>query len=32
MARRPRLNFEANYFMDAYEAEIQCVRKQFEVV
>jgi hypothetical protein len=27
MARRPRLNLNANYFLDAYEAEINCVKK-----
>lgn len=31
MARRPRLNLNANYFNDAYEAEIQCLEKQFEL-
>jgi hypothetical protein len=29
MARRPRLNLQANYFVDAYDAEIQCLEKQF---
>ena len=32
MARRPRLNLDANYFVDAYDAEITCVKKQFELV
>jgi len=32
MARRPRLNLKANYFIDAYDAEIICLRKQFELV
>ena len=32
MARRPRLNTEANYFVDAYDAEITCLQKQFELV
>jgi len=27
MARRPRLNLNANYFLDAYDAEIQCLDK-----
>lgn len=27
MARRPRLNTEANYFVDAYDAEITCLQK-----
>lgn len=27
MARRPRLNLQANYFADAYKAEIACVEK-----
>jgi hypothetical protein len=31
MARRPRLNLKASYFQDAYSAEVECVRKQFEV-
>jgi hypothetical protein len=25
MARRPRLNLNANYFVDAYDAEIKCL-------
>jgi len=32
MARRPRFNLQANYLNDAYEAEILCLKKQFEVV
>ena len=32
MARRPRLNLNANYFIDAYDAEIECLTKQFELV
>ena len=32
MSRRPRLNLNANYFVDAYDAEIQCLQKQFELV
>ena len=32
MARRPRLNLQASYFMDAYEAEIECLEKQLELV
>lgn len=32
MARRPRLNLNANYFIDAYDAEIKCVKQQFELV
>jgi hypothetical protein len=32
MARRPRLNLNANYFKDAYVAEINCLEKQLEVV
>jgi hypothetical protein len=32
MARRPRLNLNANYFIDAYDAEITCVQKQFELM
>ena len=27
MARRPRLNLNANYFVDAYDAEINCLQK-----
>jgi len=27
MARRPRLNLNANYFIDAYDAEIMCLKK-----
>jgi hypothetical protein len=30
MARRPRLNLNANYFLDAYDAEINLLEKQFE--
>ena len=32
MARRPRLNLNAYYFKDAYEAEIKCLEKQLELV
>ncbi len=32
MARRPRLNLNANYFVDAYDAEIVCLQKQFELI
>ena len=32
MARRPRLNLQANYFTDAYEAEIALLQKQFELI
>jgi hypothetical protein len=32
MARRPRLNLNANYFNDAYDAEIKCLEKQFEQI
>lgn len=31
MARRPRLNLDANYFVDAYDSEITCLHKQFEL-
>jgi hypothetical protein len=31
MARRPRLNLQANYFVDAYTQEIECLKKQFEL-
>jgi hypothetical protein len=31
MARRPRLNMDANYFVDAYDSEIICLQKQFEL-
>lgn len=27
MARRPRLNLNANYFIDAYDGEIKCLQK-----
>jgi len=27
MARRPRLNLNAAYFMDAYDAEIKCLQE-----
>ena len=30
MARRPRLNLNASYFVDAYDAEIECLKSQFE--
>lgn len=32
MSRRPRLNLNANYFIDAYDAEILLLQKQFELV
>ena len=32
MARRPRLNLQANYFEDAYEAELLCLDKQLELL
>lgn len=32
MARRPRLNLNGNYFVDAYDAEIVCLQKQFELI
>jgi hypothetical protein len=32
MARRPRLNLSANYFSDAYESEIECLEKEFELI
>ena len=32
MARRPRLNLNANYFKDSYTAEIKCLEKQLEIV
>jgi hypothetical protein len=32
MARRPRLNLNANYFRDAYLSEITCITKQFELI
>lgn len=31
MARRPRLSLQANYFVDSYDAEIECLKKQFEL-
>lgn len=27
MARRPRLNMQANYFLDSYDAEFRCLEK-----
>ena len=32
MARRPRLNLHANYFVDAYDAEVTCLEKQFDLI
>ena len=32
MARRPRLNLKASYFIDAYDGEIKLLKKQFELV
>ena len=32
MARRPRLNLQANYFKDSYEAEFECLDNQLELV
>ena len=32
MARRPRLDLEASYFKDSYDAEIECLKMQFELV
>ena len=32
MARRPRLNLQAGYFADAYDAEIECLKRQFALV
>ena len=32
MARRPRLNLQASYFKDAYQAECECLEKQLEIV
>ena len=32
MARRPRLNLQANYFMDSYQAEYECLDNQLELV
>lgn len=32
MARRPRLNLHANYFVDAYDAEILYIKGQTELV
>jgi len=32
MSRRPRLNLNANYFVDAYDAEIICLKKQYELI
>ena len=31
MARRPRLNLQAGYFADAYDAEIECLKRQFDL-
>ena len=32
MARRPRLNLQANYFQDSYEAEYMCLDNQLELI
>ena len=32
MIRRPRLNLQASYFVDSYDAEILCLEREFEVV
>ena len=32
MARRPRLNLQANYFKDAYAAEFLCLDNQFALL
>ena len=32
MARRPRLNLQANYFRDSYAAEYECFDNQLELV
>jgi hypothetical protein len=32
MARRPRFNLKASYFIDAYDGEIKLLKKQFELV
>ena len=32
MARRPRLNLQANYFTDSYAAESECLDNQLELV
>lgn len=32
MARRPRLDLNASYFTDAYDAEITCLSKQFDLI
>lgn len=32
MARRPRLNLQANYFRDSYIAELDCLDRQLELV
>ena len=32
MSRRPRLNLQANYFVDSYKAEFQCLDNQLELV
>ena len=32
VARRPRLNLQANYFQDAYEAEFMCLDNQLELL
>ena len=29
MARRPRFNLQAHYFIDAYDSEIKLIKKQF---
>ena len=32
MARRPRLDLGGSYFTDSYDAEISCLKKQFELI
>lgn len=32
MGRRPRLSLESSYFIDSYDAEIACLKKQFELI
>ena len=32
MSRRPRLNLQANYFLDSYTAEFECMDNQLELV
>ena len=32
MALRPRLDLEASYFIESYDAEIICLNKRFDLV